>query len=593
MCGIFGSFGFIDTDLLKKALRLMVNRGPDSEGTFVDKDVMLGVRRLSIIDLKSGNQPIYNEDKSLVTVYNGEIFNYKELRAELEKAGHKFYTESDTETIVHCYEEYGVDFVKKLNGMFSIALYDSRSKKLFLYRDRYGEKPLYYYYSKGCFIFSSEIRPILAYEEIHPELNIKELPYYLNYRYFKNPDTFIRQIKKIVPGTFIQVSKEGIKEKRYYTFKKENKTLELSNLLDSSVNLRMRSDVPVGLFLSGGLDSTTILHYMRQDKEKIKTFTIGFEGHEETNELKNARSVSELYGTDHNEITISCNDAIKSLGKVIMHMEEPIADPTAVSSYFLSKAASKKVKVVLAGEGADEIFGGYNYYGNMQSYRRLKPLKPFFGLLKYVPQKAIDTLFNYPGGIGVEGRERLLELSKKSDFEVYNDFITLWKDYNIVLKEKLHFNYTPIKKDIYDEVFYRDITGWLPDYILTRVDKMTMASSIECRSPFLDYRLVDSYGGKDIGKNILRKVMSTKLPADVIKRRKFPFFTPLQKWFDEGMKEYYQSVFDESEIIRKLFDKKCLEILIDKHNSSPLISSRKLWSLMVLEKSISSLDVSY
>lgn len=594
MCGIFGTFGLIDSNLLNKALNIMINRGPDSKGIFIDKYAMLGIRRLSIIDLKTGKQPIFNEDKSIVTIFNGEIYNYKELRFELEKKGHHFYTDTDTETIVHAYEEYGELFVQRLNGMFAIALYDMNVHKILIYRDRYGEKPLYYY-NQDIFIFSSEIAPILQYEEIKPRFNVEELPHYLKYRYFRNPSTFIRQIKKMVPGTYITITKRGIEEKKYYEHNNINETSDLGSLLYDSIILRLRSDVPIGLFLSGGLDSTTILHYMNKANKKIRTYSIGFEGYDETNELKYARSMSDTYGTNHNEITVSCQQAIKILDKALMKMEEPVSDPTTISSYFLSEKASKKVKVVMSGEGADEIFGGYNYYKNMKLYKTTKPFKPFLGLLRYFPQKVLDAVFNYPGGIGEEGRQRLIGIENMSEFEIYDHFITLWKDYNSVLREKK--SYEPrersINRSIFAEMFQNDISGWLPDFVLARVDKMSMANSIECRSPFLDNRIVDYFGGKDIDKSILRKEMAHKLPIKVIKRNKFPFFTPIQGWYKEGLREYYDSLFDESDIIRKLFNKKVIDTLINKHDNSPMISSRKLWSLMTLEKSISGLKVQY
>jgi len=610
MCGIFGCFGLVDKNLLKKAVKSMTHRGPDSKGYFTDDKVMLGVRRLKIIDLEKGDQPIFNEDKSVVVVYNGEIYNYKELKKHLEAKGHKFYTNSDTEVIVHSYEEYGEKCVTYFNGMFAIALWDSNKKKLFVFRDRYGIKPLYYYKSKDIFLFSSEIKALLNYEELPRNLNTKVLPFYLKYRYIKSPDIFIKDIKKLHPGHFCEVDIKQVKVKKYYSLKlsqdKENPnkiTSDLSDLLEGSVKKRVISDVPLGLFLSGGIDSTTLLHYMKKFKtDKIKTFTIGFENDNNTNEFHSARQVSEFYQTEHHEISVDADTFIRHIPKVLYNLEEPIADATAVSTYLLSNFASKKVKTILSGEGADELFGGYVYYSNMKYFEKFQKLPYFLQKtgrysVKFLPEKMLSHFFKYPERIGLEGKQRLLNLlsNNKSEVDAYDHFISLYGNYDLdkvlltsATKTNIKIGYKNMP--IHKRMFYDSMTSWLPDYILTRIDKMSMANSLECRVPFLDHRLVD-YISKIDYKNktekfLLRKMVRNKIPSFIVKKPKFPFYSPLIDWFNFGLKEYYEEVFSESQLIKKkVIEAKHIVSLFRNYEKSELINSRKLWSLMTLELS--------
>jgi asparagine synthase (glutamine-hydrolysing) len=609
MCGIYGSFGSNDINLLKRSVKKLEHRGPDSEGFFIDDNVMLGVRRLSIIDLKTGNQPIFNEDKSIVVVFNGEIYTYKEMRVNLDTKGHRFYTNTDTEVIVHSYEEYGEECVNLFNGMFAFALWDSIKKILFVFRDRYGIKPVYYFRGKDIFLFSSEIKALLEYKEIKKDLNTRVLPYYLKYRYIKSPDTFIKNIKKVKAGHFLEITKEGINEKRYYTLtlKQENHlvkdiTSSLNYLLEDSVKKRMSSEVPLGLFLSGGLDSTAVLHFMDKFKQdKIKTFTIGFEEDNNTNEFDNATKVSNYYNTEHYEIDISAEKAIKAIPKVIYYLEEPIADATTIPTYFLSKFASKHVKSVLSGEGADEVFRGYVYYDNMKYLKKIKqfPLliqKRVSSIIKIMPEEVLNSFFKYPDGIGKEGKVRLLRLlsHNKSDSEIYDNLISLYTndDSKKILLENYGFANNEKKKKygtIYYEIFYKDMMTWLPDYILPRVDKMTMANSLECRVPFLDNKMVDYISKINIteaynNKFLLRETMKKKLPSYILGKQKFPFYIPITHWFELGLKDYYQTVFDKSELVQdKIFKKEAIKDIMQDYKNSKLINSRKLWSLLTLE----------
>ncbi len=596
MCGIFGIFGINDKNFLRKATRSMNHRGPDSEGYYTDDKLMLGVRRLRVIDLEKGDQPIYNEDESIVAVHNGEIYNYKELREKLEKKGHKFKTESDTEVIVHAYEEYGKKFVSKLNGMFAFAIWDSNIKKLYIYRDRYGIKPVYYFYDKNVLLFASEIKAILKFD-FQPTLHEKILPFYFKYRYIKAPDTFIRQIKKLSPGHFIEFSEGKFNIKRYYVPKLDEQPetdvlyKQLLNLLESSVKYRLESDVPLGIFISGGLDSNTILYFAKKYKKNINTFTIGF--NDETDEFEQARASAEYFGTNHHELHSSAQDVIKSFPSVIEHLEEPIADATSVSTYLLSQFARNKVKTVLTGEGADELFGGYVYYKNIGYYNLIKEIpnkKILTNLVKILPLKILNSFYDYPSGIGEEGKKRIIHLlnNNLAEIFVFDEFIKLYSDEEVrkMLGYTRQSYFYKTNFSIYKTIFYNDVKYWLPNYILARLDKMAMAKSLESRVPFLDYRIVDYVSKKKIqnSKQTLRKCMLPYLPKKFIKRRKFPFYIPINKWMKTELKDYSLNLFQESKLIEdKILQKDFLTKIFTGYGSSELINSRKIWSFMVLE----------
>ncbi|MBN2367524.1 asparagine synthase (glutamine-hydrolyzing) [Candidatus Woesearchaeota archaeon] len=608
MCGIFGVYGFSDKNLLKTAVRSMKHRGPDSEGFFTDDKLMLGVRRLSIRDLENGHQPLFNEDNSIVVIFNGELYNSDELRHNLEKEGHRFSTGTDTEVIVHSYEEYGIGCLSRFNGMFAFALWDSEKKKLFLARDRFGIKPLYYCRDNEGILFASEIKALLKYKEIKRELNDPVLGNYLRYRYVKSPETFIKGINKLRPGHYLEISKRIFSEKEYYFFSArpekhpERSTInDIRNILEDSVEKRMISDVSIGLFLSGGLDSSILLHCLSRSSERpVQTFTIAFEGQRKTNEIDYAGKVSDYFGADHNPIMVGKEEFIKSIPKVVDHLEEPIADPTAVSTFLLSRYASKKVTVALTGEGADELFRGYVYYNNLRYYdmaaKNLLIRRAAYSAAHVIPEKWLNCLFNYPVGMGAEGKQRLKNLmSGKLDYSsAYESTISLFTDEQAgcLIKRPVSRNEMKKTNSFARANYYfleNDVKSWLPDYILARLDKMSMAHSVEARVPYLDHRLADKIARTSIrvnriNKGLLRKAVSKDLPSFIWKRKKFPFYTPVVDWADQGINEHFQNIMESSRLVEERYlDRAAVFRILDDFNRSRLVNSRKLWALMMLE----------
>jgi len=374
MCGICGIYGFTDRTLIKQMTTSLVHRGPDASGVFVDNSICLGHRRLSIIDLSMrGKQPMFNEDESVAIVFNGEIYNYKELREQLIACGHKFKSETDTEVIIHGYEEYGLEIASKLNGDFAFAIWDSNIKQLYIARDYAGIKPLYYYIDGKNVLFASEIKSILCYKKVKREVDREALNSFLTFRYVPGEKTLFKGIQKLIPGHYLVVSKEGVKIQKYWdldlsrTLKKSTVcwAQEIQTSLRDAVDRRLMSDVPLGAFLSGGLDSSFVVGLMKQIGVKdVKTFSVGFEN-KKFDETKYARLAAENLGTEHHELYID-SSAVKNLPNVIWHLDEPIADAAAVPTYMLSQFARKKVTVALTGEGADELFAGYSKYKLMR-----------------------------------------------------------------------------------------------------------------------------------------------------------------------------------------------------------------------------------
>jgi len=431
MCGIAGFYGLEDKALLNKMTSALNHRGPDDEGYYSDKLVSLGHRRLSIIDLsKKGKQPMFNETKNVVVIFNGEIYNYPLLKVELEKKGHKFESMSDTEVIVHGYEEYGENICEKLEGMFAFALWDLRKRKLLIARDHIGEKPLYYYIKDDKLVFSSEIKSILVDESVSREVDMQNLADYLELRYSSGERTMFSGIKKVLPGTCITYEKGEFKERKFYTLPEHNEEIKpdkeiVGKLIENAVKKRLASDVPLGVFLSGGLDSSAIVAHMSKFKEKIKTFSVGFG--EVNDELKYARIVAEKFNTNHKEIILN-KDVLGNLPRVIWHFDEPIADPAAIPTYLLAKEVSKHVKVVLSGEGGDEVFGGYQTLNLLPKLKKIESMPGF--LRKRVLSSLANsfaTLFSYPkkqilqlGAEILESSDNLNEMYKKLFYLPFN-----------------------------------------------------------------------------------------------------------------------------------------------------------------------------
>ncbi len=591
MCGIAGVYGLSDKELVRRMCDKIVHRGPDDHGYYVDDEISLGMRRLSIIDLITGKQPIFNEDKSIVIVFNGEIYNFKELREELERRGHRFYTNTDTEVIVHAYEEYGYDCVKKFNGMFAFAIWNSEKKELFLARDRIGIKPLYYTLLDGHLFFASEIKSILEYEEVKREVDKVALANYFALRYVPAPRTMFRGIYKLEPGCYLVVKDGKISKTRYWDLvyspvKEDEEAIarKVFKMLKESVRRRLIADVPLGAFLSGGIDSSTIVALMSQlMDDPVKTFSVGFEG-AKYDETPYARIIAEEFGTDHHEMFVDI-DQIDLLPKIIYHFDEPVADPAAIPTLLISELARKKVKVVLTGEGGDEAFGGYEkYLHEYRMYNRLSKLSKVTKLLSSSVAKLFDKkrLVMYFGFVASKGSQ-----VESYTFRLRNmDWGSLW-----VIKngkdevEKLVKSCFDERRDYISNMLYYDIKYWLPDDLLMKLDKMTMAKSLEARVPYLDHEFLSfAYNipphiklGNE-GKHVLKKAVNGLLPRKIIYRPKHGFDVPVSKWFredDNFVAKYFNDLRDIEYI-----DHERVQELYKKHKEGKGDYGMVLWKIL-------------
>lgn len=592
MCGFVGFCD--DSKNKKKIIRDMADiikhRGPDSDGYYVDNNIALGFRRLSIIDLDKGSQPIFNEDKDKVIVFNGEIYNYKEIREELKSKGHKFSTNTDTEVILHGYEEYKEDILNKLRGMFAFVIYDIKEKSLFGARDFYGIKPFYYYYDNENFLFGSEIKSFLGSPNFKKELNKDMLSQYLTFQCSIGEDTFFKNTYKLLPGHYFIYKDKELEVKKYYEVKLEpndDKSLEewvsgIREVIDNSVLAHKVSDVEVGSFLSSGVDSSLIAKLSSVDK----TFTVGYDN-KKYSEIDYAKEFSDKINVSNVSKKISKEEYFKEFSNVQYYMDEPLADASAVMLYFLSKTASKHVKVCLSGEGADEIFGGYNIYHEPYSVS-------WYNKIPYFIRKCIGILVypfrNYTGFNFLYRRSKKIE-----DRYIGNAFIFEPND----AKKIVNFNYgnktyKDFTKPYYDKVSdldvvtkmqYIDFNFWLIYDILLKADKMSMANSLEVRVPYLDREVIE-YASKlpskykivgNETKYAFRKVAKEELADKVADKKKLGFPVPIREWLKED--DVYQEVknmFLESEYFFK--PKKIIKLL-DDHKAGKRDNSRKIWTI--------------
>ena len=546
MCGING-FNWEDKELIEKMTNEISHRGPDQYGYFTNDKVSLGHRRLSIIDLsEKGRQPMSNEEESIWVIYNGEIYNFKEIRKDLEKKGHKFKSDSDTEVIIHSYEEYGPGCVNFFNGMFAFAIYDSKIKRLILARDRLGVKPLYYYLDdKNNLIFSSEIKSILLNPMIKKELNYNSLSQLIHYAYTINGETLIKNIKELLPGHLIIYDFNKIKIIKYWELKNkiQNNSIEfnsekLKSMLKESVKKRLVADVPLGASLSGGIDSASIVHFMSKlNNSPVKTFTVGF--NDISDELNEAKKIAEFYNTEHHEIIVDFKDITKNIPKILWNAEIPFAKPAMYATYFLSKGIRERnVTIDLSGEGSDEIFGGYNRYDIYLNNQLSNFYKSKQVVSSYFPENEDKNNFF---------QDTVLEIDESSRHES-------------IIKSDLDKTY---KEEHLNTALNFEIKKQLPGVHLLRVDKMSMAHSHEIRVPFLDYNLVEfamtipsnqkwNNGDK---KWVLQKAMKGLLPEEVIKRKKMPFHMPLLKYFQEEFIDVAEPILSNSSLINKIANK--------------------------------------
>jgi asparagine synthase (glutamine-hydrolysing) len=612
MCGICG-FNWSDQNLINDMAEIISHRGPDQMGSFVDTGVSLGHRRLSIIDLsEKGTQPMHNEDESIYIVFNGEIYNFVDLRNELEQNGHIFKSNADTEVIVHAYEQWGTGCVTRLRGMFAFAIWDSNKKQFFLARDRIGIKPLYYYFRSNKFVFSSEIKSILLDNEIKREIDPESMYYFFGYEYVPAPKTMFKGINKLMPGQTLLLKDGKIVFKKYWnlTFSDtihDEKIIseKMFALLKESVKLRLMSDVPLGAFLSGGIDSSAIVGLMsHMVDEPIKTFSIGYED-ESFSEYEYARQISELFGTEHKEILVDPY-SIDVFKKAVWHLDEPMSELSAVPVYLLCEEAKKDVTVCLSGEGGDELFAGYDRFvaSKSDAYYRTIP----GAIRKHIITRVVNKIPPQPQKKGliniakrfIEGSELPIE-GRHMRWQYFSNEKEEQQLYSESFKAKTsHLKPFGIINDYYQSCSlndrlareqYAEINTYMVDDVLMKVDKMSMANSLEVRVPYLDHHFVElsaSIPGNlklkgFTTKYILKKTMSGLLPKNIIYRKKQGFSLPIKNWLRDELKEYMYDQLNNSEVIKDYFDNYYLNKLMEQHIRGTHNNSHRLWALMNLE----------
>jgi asparagine synthase (glutamine-hydrolysing) len=602
MCGICGQINLDDRPVREDALigmrDVMFHRGPDDAGLFLDGPLGLGHRRLSIIDLAGGSQPMFNENERLVIIFNGEIYNFQPLRDGLKKKGHVFRTKSDTEVILHLYEEEGADCLKYFRGMFAFAIWDRDKKELFIARDRLGIKPLYYYCSNRIFIFASEIKALLRCEDVPASLNERGFLRYLRYRFVYGNQTLFKDIFELPPGHYLLVKGDAMTVRRYWNvpcsggdhMRLVDAGTRVMETLEESVKMRMISDVPIGMFLSGGVDSSAITGLMARSSPKVKTFSIGFVP-EELNELNYARSVADYFKTEHHEFLLEAEDFYSLLRKLIWHHDEPLMFPASIPLYILSKYSKDNATVMLAGEGADELFAGYE--NNVKAYW-------FHQLSGLFPLIVKRQLLNLP----VSSRHRhLLKRSLLSEKELIRSYFqNLWSvpleeicDWNKVSDEDDECLLGEIglgerKGSFLERFLYFQLKTYLVA-LLMKQDKMSMAASIETRVPFLDHRFVEMVWqlrdnkkiSGDEGKYVLKKACEGLLPREIIYRKKMGFPVPIEKWFREKGNPFLEVLTDASTGREGFFRSGFVAKELDYFSKGDNNSTIRLWTLLNVE----------
>jgi len=618
MCGIAG---FVDLwarkgraaeergEILARMCRIIRHRGPDDQGVMVKPGVALGMRRLAIIDLVTGNQPMSGEDGTVTIVFNGEIYNFQELKAKLEAHGHTFQTHSDTEAIVHGYEEFGPACVDDLRGMFAFAIWDEKARTLFVARDRAGKKPLYYTTTpNGTFVFGSELKSLLEHPEVERETNPEALDAYFTLGYVPDPLSIFRNVHKLPPGHYLTFTEGRVTVKPYWDFEFEpaesqneaDYLEELRALLDESVRLRLISDVPLGAFLSGGIDSSTVVGLMaRHMGQPVKTFSIGF--HEDSyNELKYARLTAQKFGTDHHEFFVT-PDICEVVDELAWHFDEPFADSSAIPTYMVSKLARDHVTVVLSGDGGDELFAGYTRYAierKRGGFERLpKPLRE--GVMRPLSERLPHAAWgrNYLHNVSLDPVSRFLDsvsvftsLNRKSLYT--SDFAQQLGPSGYVGRVFYDLVENVKSDDQVDRLLYLDSKTYLPGDILTKVDRMSMAVSLEARAPLLDHKLIDfvtripsslKLAGLET-KHILKSAVKDLVPAEILHRPKQGFGVPIQEWINQQLRARIRETLSESRTRQRGYvDSHYVDVLLDEHERGRRDHSMALWALVMLE----------
>lgn len=618
MCGIAGKLYLdgerpVDPDRVQRMMDVIAHRGPDGDGKYVVGPVGLGHRRLSIIDLSTGGQPICNEDGSVWITFNGEIYNYQELRRGLVQRGHSFRSDSDTEVIVHLWEDYGIQCVEHLQGMFAFGIWDVRQKSLFLARDRVGIKPVYYCQTEKALIFASEIKALLVDPDVQRTISPASIDRFLTYLYLPGNRTLFEHVRKLEPGHYLLCRNGSVVIKQYWDLSFDERSEwanideaaeALNSLLRETVKSHMISDVPVGFLASGGVDSTALLSYAVEETDTpIQTFTVGFSGGV-IDERPYARLASKRFGTSHHEISVSAQDFRAFLPHYVWHMEEPVCEPPGIALYYVSKMAREHVKVLLSGEGGDEAFGGYPEYKNYVAFERGKRMtRPVQGLTRMVLGLAARTT----------SLKRLRKYAAFVDLNLqdyYYSRVTSPDDYFNTHKPWLYsaqfaaavngsgasevtkrlFRQTANQHPL-NRMLYVDTKTWLPDDLLIKADKITMATSLELRVPFLDHKVLEFAARLPIGfkvrgretKRVLKRAFRHRLPAEILTRKKAGFPVPYGMWLTSDLREMVMdTVLSGKALSRDYFRRQAIEAALSP-GAPQSACSREIFSLLILE----------
>jgi asparagine synthase (glutamine-hydrolysing) len=616
ICGIlnFSPADTVDPNVMAGMAETLVHRGPDDDGFFIDGQAGLGFRRLSIIDREGGHQPILNEDGSAAIVFNGEIYNYRDLAASLTASGHVFSTRSDTETILHAYEEHGEDCVNLLRGMFAFAIWDRNKRKLVIARDRVGIKPLYYYQNGRFLAFASEIKALFQIAGVPCDVDPEALDQYLSLRYVPGPRTMFRNIFRLQPGHMLVADPSGVRIRKYWDFEFNQQSIspaealeKFEHLIEESVRMHLVAEVPLGVALSGGLDSSAILALMSKIRgadggsTRIKTFSVGYEEssseERESSEFEYARMAATAFGAEHYEYRLSAKAFEEFIPRLVWHLDEPLADPSCIPLHYISKLAREHITVILSGEGADEILAGYNIYGRMLAMNRINDRIPKMSrlapmLAKFAPSEKLRGYVRM-SGLSIEDRYR--GVCKGFGTESLNFLIgadrTKAAGQSIDAIYRSHFRDVAGASPL-NRMLYADAKVWLPDDLLLKADKMTMANSLELRVPFLDHRLIEFAGtlpdnlkiGKDGTKTLLRQAMRGVLPAPIIDRPKKGFPVPLSSWLRGPLRQFTRdNLMAPQSACRSWLDSGTVERMVTEHERGKVDRSQELWALLVFE----------
>ncbi|MFT3743760.1 MAG: asparagine synthase (glutamine-hydrolyzing) [Pyrinomonadaceae bacterium] len=622
MCGIAGWINLKQSDakdhteaVLHSMCETILHRGPNSEGLWLDDTVALGMRRLSIIDLHTGDQPVFSEDKSVIVMMNGELYNYREVREDLERRGHKFVTKSDTEILPHLYEEYGEDLVDHLNGMYAFSLWDTRKKKLIIARDRFGEKPLYYGVFNGKLLYASEPKAILAHPSVTPELNLDALRHYLSYDYVPAPHSIYKGISKLPAAHVMVVENAEVRTRRYWnlTFAKngnissfDRASVELKELLSDAVRMRLVADVPLGVLLSGGVDSSTVAAFAAEHAtETVKTFSIGFT-EDSFDETKYARQVAAHLGTDHHEEILSVAKAAELISDIGEWLDEPLSDGSLIPTYLLARFVRKHVTVALGGDGGDELFAGYpmyyahkvaKLYSTVPGFVRSGLIEP---VVRRLPVSTKNLSFEYKA-------KRFVRASKYDTITRHHSWFgsfTLDEQKQLLTEHALSGSSGDIYADAremlkicdadseIEQMQYLDMNFYMAEDILTKVDRASMAVSLETRAPFLDPRVGQFAASLPLdyklrgskGKHILKKSVEGLLPADILHRSKKGFGIPIAEWLKTLLNPLMHDMLSPQRLkVQGIFESDYVLKLIAEHEKGIASHHKQLWTLLVFQ----------